>query len=324
MKREKRKMLSSILAGIIGTIFLIILILFGYTVFKTRSIEQNYPPAGNFVSTMNSEIDVHYVREGMGVPVVLLHGRDGTLQEFTFSILGDVADKYEVVAFDRPGYGYSECENPDKFTTKEQAKIINEALNKIGIEKPIIVGHSYGGAVMLQYLLDYPDQVRGGISLAGIAYMDEPPTESFYALPRYPVIGPLLTNTLVLPLGSAMASNIYGQAFYPMKPPKKYIEVISSLYLRPKQFSATAYELSHMYDSVNAISDNYQQISTPVTILFGNADQMLDYQNDGERLHEALPNSKFRVIENGGHKVHYSHPRIILKELEDLVHRTND
>lgn len=324
VKRRKKNMFSSLLTGFLGAIIIIVLILFGYTLLKTRSIEQNYPPVGNFVSTTNGEIDLHYIREGKGVPVLLLHGRDGTLQEFTFSILGDVADQYEVVAFDRPGYGYSECENPDRLTTKQQAKIINEALDRLGIEKPIIVGHSYGGAVMLQYLLDYPDQVRGGISLAGVSYMDEAPTESFYALPRYPVVGPLLTNTLVLPLGSVMAPTIYEQAFDPVEPPEKYVETISSLYLRPKQFTATAHELSHMYDSVNAISDRYQQISTPVTILFGDTDQMLDYRNDGERLHESLPNSKLRVIENGGHKIHFSHPEIILKELEDLVHRTKD
>lgn len=161
--RVKRNIFINIFAGMLGAIMIIALILFGYTLFKTRSIEPNYPPVGNFVSTTNGEIDLHYVKEGAGVPVVLLHGRDGTLQEFTFSLFDDIANEYEVVAFDRPGYGYSEYVYPDKLTSKQQAKIINEALNKLGIEKPIIVGHSYGGAVMLQYLLDYLEQVRGGV-----------------------------------------------------------------------------------------------------------------------------------------------------------------
>ncbi|WP_160723370.1 alpha/beta fold hydrolase [Isachenkonia alkalipeptolytica] len=315
---------KSILTGILAATILLALILYGYTFLKTRSIEADYPPQGDFVSTASSEEDLHYVRGGSGVPVVLLHGRDGTLQEFTLSIFDDVADEYEAIAFDRPGYGYSEYDHPDQLTTKQQAKLIHEALNELEIEQPIIVGHSYGGAVMLQYLLDYPDQVRGGISLAGVSYMDEPPTEGFYALPRYPVIGPLITNTLVLPLGSIMAPNIYEQAFDPMEPPQKYIEEIASLYLRPKQFTATAYELSHMYDSVNAISEQYEEITTPVTILFGEMDRMLDYEKDGKRLQEALPNSKLRGIEEGGHKIHHSHPEIFLEELADLVDRTQD
>lgn len=317
-------MFTNILARILIVTFLIFLLLFGYTFLKTKNIEKHYPPVGNFVSTLDNEVDVHYLREGTGIPVVLLHGRDGTLQEFTLSIFDDIADKYEAIAFDRPGYGYSKCLNPDKLTTKQQAKIINEAINKLGIEKPIIIGHSYGGAVMLQYLLDYPDQVRGGISLAGVSYVDEPPTESFYALPRYPIIGHLLTHTLVLPLGNIIAPNIYEQAFSPTEPPEKYVEVISSLYLRPEQFKATSYELSHMYDSVNLISDYYKQITTPVTIIFGDTDEMLEYKRDGERLHKELPNSEYILIENGGHKIHHSHSNIILNELDYLVDRTNN
>lgn len=315
-------MFKMIIFGFIIAILVVILIMFIYTLLKTRHIEKSYPPEGEFVSTTNC--DIHYLKKGEGVPIVLLHGRDGTLQEFTLSILDDIAADYQVIALDRPGYGYSECKNLDSLTTQQQAKVINEALHALRIEDPIIIGHSYGGAVMLQYLLDYPDEVQGAISLAGVAYVDNPPSEGFFALPRYPVIGPLLTNSLVLPLGRILASNIYAQAFFPMETPKDYIETISSLYLRPKQFTATAHELSHMYDSVNAISVRYQEINTPVTILFGDKDQILDYKNDGERLDETLPNSTFNIIENGGHKIHFSHPDIILKALEALIQKIND
>lgn len=315
-------MFLKIATSVLIVMILIFIVLFGYSFLKTKSIEKDYPPIGNFVSTLDNEVEVHYLREGTGIPVVMLHGRDGTLQEYTLSIFDDIADKYEAIAFDRPGYGYSKCLNSDNLTTKKQAKIINEAINKMEVENPIIIGHSYGGAVMLQYLLDYPDQVRGAISLAGVSYVDEPPNESFYALPRYPVIGSLLTNTIVLPLGTIISQNIYDLAFRPIEPPKKYVKVISSLYLRPEQFKATSYELSHMYDSVNSLSDDYKQILTPVTIIFGDSDELLEYKEDGERLHKELPNSKYVLIEDGGHKIHYSHPSIILYELDELVDRT--
>lgn len=315
-------MFFKIVTSVFIVIFFILLVLFGYSLLKTKSIERDYPPVGNFVSTLDNEVEVHYLREGTGIPVVMLHGRDGTLQEYTFSIFDDIADKYKAISFDRPGYGYSKCLNSENLTTKQQAKIINEAINKLEVENPIIIGHSYGGAVMLQYLLDYPDQVRGAISLAGVSYVDEPPSESFYALPRYPVIGSLLTNTVVLPLGTIISQNIYEQAFSPIEPPEEYVKEISSLYLRPEQFTATSYELSHMYDSVNSISDDYKHIRTPVTIIFGDSDEMLEYKKDGERLHKELPNSEYVLIEDGGHKIHHSHPSIILNELDELVERT--
>jgi len=296
--------------------------LFLFTHFKTKAIESNYPPTGEFVSLENEDISLHYVRAGSGVPVVMLHGRDGTLQEFTLSIFDDLSGYYDVITLDRPGYGYSTCSDPEKLSTKAQAKIINEALNTLEIEEPILIGHSYGGAVMLQYLLDYPGQVLGAISLAGVAYVEEPPDKSFYALPEYPVIGPLLTHTIVLPAGTFLAPNIYSQAFYPAEAPEEYVEVISSLYLRPGQFTATAYELSAMYDSVNAISPDYEQINVPVTIIFGDSDKMLDHEEDGERLYHALPGARYILIENGGHKIHHTHPNIIIEALHDLVELT--
>lgn len=296
--------------------------LFLFTHFKTKAIESEYPPIGEFIAAENEDISLHYVREGSGVPVVMLHGRDGTLQEFTLSIFDDLSGYYDVIALDRPGYGYSTCSDPEKLSTKAQAKIINEVITTLEIEDPILIGHSYGGAVMLQYLLDYPGQVRGAISLAGVAYVDEPPDKSFYALPEYPVIGPLLTHTIVLPAGTFLAPKIYSQAFSPAKAPEEYVEVISSLYLRPVQFTATAYELSAMYGSVNAISPDYEQISFPVTIIFGDSDKILDHEEDGERLYNALPAARYILIQDGGHKIHHTHPSVIIEALHDLVKLT--
>lgn len=304
--------------SIIG-LFVLFISLFAYTQIKVSRIERKFPPPGEFVSPASQEGKIHYLREGSGIPVVMLHGRDGALQEFTFSIFNKVANNYEAVALDRPGYGYSECSDFDKLSLKSQSQLINETLNELNIENPIMIGHSYGGAVMLQYLLDYPDQVRGAISLAGVAYVDEPPEESFFAIPRYPIIGPLITNTLVVPLGRSVAKGIYKQAFAPSEAPENYVKIISSLYIRPAQFTATAYELAEMHESVSKISQHYSEITVPVTIIFGNSDQMLDHVKDGRRLYEALPNARLKLIDNAGHKIHHTHPEIVMDAIDRLA-----
>lgn len=256
------------------------------------------------------------------MPVVMLHGRDGTLQEFTFSIFEDVASTYDAVALDRPGYGYSRWDGAEPLTTKVQARLIRESLMQLGIEKPLLIGHSYGGAVMLQYLLDYPDQVRGAMSLGGVAYVDEPPDRGVFGIPLLPVIGPLATHTVVLPLGRYLAPAMYEQAFRPAEASADYVEAISSLYLRPTQFTATARELAVMYSSVGAMSSRYDEITVPVTIIFGDADQMLSVEVDGKRLHDAVPDSEMILVEGAGHKVHHTHPNVVLDALDHLVERT--
>ena len=300
-------------------VLILLLCLSAYTQIEVSRIEQKFPPPGEFVATANGEVRIHYLRKGSGIPVVLLHGRDGSLQEFTLSVFDEVAADYEAIALDRPGYGYSECLDPDKLTTKVQAQLINEALNKLDLEKPIIVGHSYGGAVMLQYLLDYPNQVSGAISLAGVAYVDDPPDQSFFALPRYPVIGPLLTKTVLVPLGRPIARSIYEQVFYPAAAPERYVNAVSSLYIRPAQFTATAYELAAMYESLSKISPRYNEITVPVTIIFGSSDQMLNPVDDGRRLYEALPDARIIIVEDAGHKVHHTHPDVVMDALKQLA-----
>ena len=304
-------------------LLVLMLCLFAYTQIEVYRIERNFPPVGEFVSTASGDVDIHYLRKGSGIPVVMLHGRDGSLQEFTLSIFDKVTNNYEAITLDRPGYGYSECLDPDKLTTKGQARLINEALKKLEIEKPIMVGHSYGGAVMLQYLLDYPDQVSGAVSLGGVAYVDDPPDESFFALPRFPIVGPLVTNTVVIPFARPIARGIYEQAFCPAEAPERYINTISSLYIRPVQFTATAYELAAMYESVGKISLRYNEITVPVTIIFGSSDQMLDYVEDGQRLYKALPDARLIIVENAGHKMHHTHPDIVMDAIDQLAEKIN-
>jgi pimeloyl-ACP methyl ester carboxylesterase len=178
-----------------------------YTELKVEQIKEKNPPIGQFVSI--DGLQIHYVRQGTGQPVVMLHGRDGALQEYTFSIFEQVAEDYDVIAFDRPGYGYSEWPENDSLCLETQAGLINKALRELDIENPILVGHSCGGAVVLRYLIDYPDQACGAVLLGPVTYMQEPPDGSLFAFPNIPILGPILTNTILLPIGGSIAERMY-------------------------------------------------------------------------------------------------------------------
>src|SRR6478672_11887315 len=73
---------------------------------KARAAETDLPPIGEFIEIEGAKI--HYVRRGSGRPIVLLHGSDGFLQDFTESIFDALAEHYDTIAFDRPGHGYSD------------------------------------------------------------------------------------------------------------------------------------------------------------------------------------------------------------------------
>ena len=71
-----------------------------------------------------------------------------------------------------------------------------------------------------------------------------------HAFPNIPVIGPLLTHTILLPAGQMLADGIYRQAFYPAEAPENYIDTIKSLYLRPDNFTV-CYNRSMEQEAVN-------------------------------------------------------------------------
>ena len=78
-----------------------------YNSYHTRQIERRHPPAGRFVEV--DGVRLHYLEQGTGTPVVLLHGNVVTAEDWILSgVLDQVAARgHRVIAFDRPGYGYS-------------------------------------------------------------------------------------------------------------------------------------------------------------------------------------------------------------------------
>lgn len=304
----------------LGAVALVLAAGFVATCLKVVVAERSYPPVGAFVSA--GAVDLHYLRRGSGPTVVLLHGRDGTLQEFTLSVFDRLAEHYDVLAFDRPGYGYSERPADEPLGIDVQARLLREALQALGVERPILVGHSYGGAVMLRYLMDFPEHVRGAVSLAGVAYVDEPPRGGLLALPTVPVIGPLVTHTLVTPIAPLVAAGIYRDAFAPAEVPAGFVEAITALYARPGQFSASAAELVEMYDSVQAAAAKYASIETPLVILFGSEDRVLDLERDGRALAAVVPGAELVVVAGAGHKLHHTHPERLIEALETVIART--
>ncbi len=120
---------------------------------KARRSERENPPIGRFI-----EIDgvrLHYVERGQGQPVVLLHGNGALIQDFGLSGVFDrAAASYRVIVFDRPGFGYSDRPRDRLWTAQAQADLLYKALRTLGIDRLVVVGHSWGTLVALS---DAPD-----------------------------------------------------------------------------------------------------------------------------------------------------------------------
>jgi len=90
---------------------------------------------------------VHYVDRGYGPAIVLLHGFASSL-EIWRSIIPDLAQTHRVVAVDLKGFGWTDCPEGD-YSQRAQAQLVWALLERLGIERAALVGHSWGASVAL-------------------------------------------------------------------------------------------------------------------------------------------------------------------------------
>ncbi len=153
---------------------------------RTRAAEAAHPPRGSFVTA--GGIRLHYLDRGppspAGRPIVLLHGNGSLTDDFVISgVLDRLAQRHRVVVFDRPGAGFSERPQGRPWGPVEQAAVLVEAAAKLGVEKPIVVGHSWGTLPAVAWALDHPNRI-GALVLASGYYFPSPRLDIVTMLPR--------------------------------------------------------------------------------------------------------------------------------------------
>ena len=112
---------------------------------------------------------------------------------------------HRVIMIDRPGHGWSTRDALSNSTPAIQARMIDEALGKLGVDAAMIVGHSWGGALLAAMALNHPARVAGLVMLAPVTHRWNGGVAWYHNLGATPVVGPLFAHTLALPTGVADA-----------------------------------------------------------------------------------------------------------------------
>ena len=108
-----------------------------------RLAERLHPPEGLFIEV--DGVRLHYSDRGVGSPVVLIHGNALTGRDYDTSGVANLLLKtHRVLIFDRPGFGYSDRPRGRLWTASEQAELLYKAIRQLEIDRPVVVGHSWG------------------------------------------------------------------------------------------------------------------------------------------------------------------------------------
>jgi pimeloyl-ACP methyl ester carboxylesterase len=283
---------------------------------KTRQAEAEHPPQGRFVKV--DGVRLHYIERGDGPVLVLLHN------DFEHSgLLDRAAEHYRVIAFDRPGFGYSERPRSKVWTPQAQARLLHHALQEIGVDSAIVLGHSWGTLVALSMALEVPDFVRGLVLLSGY-YYPSLRADVVTAGPAIPVVGDLMRYT-VSPLVTRMLWRpLTKKVFAPQEVDARFREIPVWMLLRPKQLRASAAETAMMVPSAMSLVKRYPELKVPAMVLSGTKDGIVDFSHNSERLSERIPDSELQLQPGVGHMIHYARPDEVMAAIDAIAARVGE
>ena len=134
------------------------------TFIGARLIERAHRPRGRFIDVggfRQHVIELGHAADPKNLPVVLLHGAAANLQDMNFAL-----GVTRVILIDRPGFGYGNRETQEGKSPAYQSSVLRVVLNQLGVDRAIIVGHSWGGTLALIFALDHPERVAGLVLVA--------------------------------------------------------------------------------------------------------------------------------------------------------------
>jgi len=313
--------MASVIGWIVGAAFLLAFLTVGYFVLATQRIAMRavrlVPPSGKFIDIDGNRI--HYVETGEGRPILFVHGLGGQLHHFRHPIFPKLPG-YRLISMDRPGSGYSIRVRGATARLPEQAKLVADFIDALGLEKPLVVGHSLGGAVALTLALNHPNKISGIVTLAPLTHMEDEIRAEFKSL--YIKSKPkrwLISQTTAVPASLKFAPQTLDFVFGPQKWPEDYIVAGGGMLgLRPSHIFATSSDIVAIEHDLAAIETRYGEIKMPVAMMFGSADRVLDHKRHGLPMRDKITGLDFDLVEGHGHMLQF----MASERVADVIKRT--
>ncbi|MBY6115663.1 alpha/beta hydrolase [Mameliella alba] len=290
-----------------------------------REAETRWPPVGQFVEV--GGLRVHYVQKGRGPDVVLLHGASGNLRDFTFKLVDLLAKDYRVTAFDRPGLGYTTREarfagafNASAETPPDQAAILARAAAELGVRRPIVVGHSFGGAVAMAWGLD--QEAAAVVSLGGAIMPWPGALDSQYQVLGNPLGGAIVPQFVTAWYSEDRIEQAVSGIFAPQAAPPGYIQHIGpGLSLRRETIRANGRQVASLRPALVEMSKRYPGLTIPVELVHGTADTTVGYEIHTVAAAKLLPDARVTPLQGVGHMPQHARPGAVIEAINRAADR---
>lgn len=286
---------------------------------RAVAAETLYPPLGAIIDVGAQK--VHATDQGSGRPVIMIHGASGNVRDFTFDLTGPLSQRYRTIAMDRPGFGYStRADDPEAWRPAAQAAQLRAAAKSMGVEKPILVGHSWGASVALAWALDAPDDVSGVVAVSGAMMPWGTLANVASSLGFNDLIVGYYNRSITRRAESGGIEDFVKRAFRPQSPPDGYIDYIGGpLAVREKTVAANGADLANTQNALRELSARYGELNVPLEVMHGDRDWLLGFDQHALGVTEAAPNVHLTRLPGVGHMAHHARPDVLSEAIDRIA-----
>jgi pimeloyl-ACP methyl ester carboxylesterase len=247
-----------------------------------------------------------YVSAGSGAPVILIHGTLTTLEDMMWPLGDALAPHHQVFAFDRPGVGRSAGPRWADAGIRRQARTLLEAIEALGLRRPILVGHSLGGSVALAMAAQAPDQIRGVVALAPLV-LPEPRLELLlFGARAIPGGGDLLSWAANQSIDKSVLPALWRAMFLPQAMPRRIAETYPfDLAGRAEAVVRAGEDAVVVGADLLALSSTLGSCRVPARVFGGDRDAVVANDRQGRLLAALMPQATYTDLPGLGHMIHH-------------------
>jgi proline iminopeptidase len=294
-----------------------------------EGVIREVPAAPRLCDSMNirkEKVDIgdcklYCEQEGQGTPMVLLHGGPGATHHDFHPYLSQAAPFARVIYYDQRGCGLSDYQPGQGYSMDQAVDDLDRLRRALGIERWVVLGHSYGGLLAQGYALKYPESLQGLVLVCastGLRGKGLPSRAGEFLSPREQA----KINEIRSTPGLSIAQIVYNdflngdwkrQSYY--KPSREQI-ARTALYewVHDKNFNSV---MSQSADEVD-LAGAFARCPLPTLILEGRWDMSWNTDKP-ERFQKNHPRAKLLVLSESGHSIFADQPNEFFGALRDFL-----
>jgi len=261
-------------------------------------------------------INISYIEEGEGTPLVLVHGIP-TSSFLWRDMIGKLSAHGRVIAPDLPGFGLSDAPPNGDYSISNYARLLGSFLEAISIQRATFICHDFGGPVTVTYALRNPDKYQRLVILDTFLHTDLPDWGLFPKLAYVKPVGEVLMRLAGKSIvRSGLEAGVVDKSRISEEVVQRYYMADGS----PNKLNTTYLGTlrAEYVEDLRFIEENLTTINKPTLIVWGDSDAYLPLSL-GERLHQDIAGSKMEVLPNCGHFVQEDEPAKVTELIVDFL-----